>query len=183
MGPFFYLLFLLSCHSLSISAAPPVAPPKLGEACNNVGGWYITSQVCHSVLDTDPQSQTADLNGIAIIAVNIATRNATLVLTDIKRFLQATSDPIQQKALQTCVQVYTDIIPKLKVAAESIKSNKYSEAGTVLDEALGVPAKCDDVTGNYPTIRALVDRVDVSFSNVVSVARAVVGYLANYYSG
>lgn len=183
MGPFFYLLFLVSCHFLSISAAPPVTPPKLDEVCNNVGGWYVTPQLCHSVLDTDPQSQNADLKGIAVIAVNIAAGNATLVLADMKQFLQATSDPIQQKALQTCVQVYTDIIPKLKVAAESIKNNKYSEAGTVLEAAMGVPAKCDDTTGNYPTIRAMVDKVDVSFSNVALVARAVVGYLTNYYSG
>lgn len=175
----FSLLFLLSCQSLSVSAAPS----KLEEVCNNVGGWYVTPQLCHSVLDTDPQSRTADINGIGVIAANIAYRNATAVLTDMKRFFKATSDPVQQKALQTCVKVYTDVIPTLNGAADLIKSRKYGEAESALSAALAVPANCDDATANYPAIRALVDKDDVSFSNVASVAQAVAGYLANYYSG
>jgi pectinesterase inhibitor-like protein len=171
----FSLLFLLWCQSVSVSASPS----KLDEVCNNIGGWYVTPEKCHSVLDTDPQSRTADLNGIGTIAANIAAKNAALVLTDMKQFFKATTDPVQQKALQTCVQEYTDVIPKLNSASELIKNKKYSEAYSVLDAALAVPVKCDSATADYPATRALVDKDDVSFSNVAYIARAVAGYLAN----
>jgi hypothetical protein len=42
-----------------------------------------------------------------------------------------------------------------------------------------VPVKCDSATADYPATRALVDKDDVSFSNVAYIARAVAGYLAN----
>ncbi|KAJ3689609.1 hypothetical protein LUZ61_018773 [Rhynchospora tenuis] len=171
----FSLLFLLSYHPLSSSAASS----KLDEVCNNLGGWYVTPELCHSVFSADPQSSTADLDGIAIISANIATKNATSVVADLNKFLKASSDPNHQKALQRCLQVYTDAIPKLNGVAESIKSKNYAEAANVFSAALDVPAKCDDATSNYPPVRALVDRDDVYFSNVVLVARAVSGYLAS----
>ncbi|KAJ4784833.1 Plant invertase/pectin methylesterase inhibitor superfamily protein [Rhynchospora pubera] len=171
----FSLLFLLSYHPLTSSAASS----KLDEVCNNLGGWYVSRELCHSVFSADPQSPTADLDGIAIISANIAAKNATSVIADLNKVLKASTDPDHQKALQTCLQVYTDVIPKLNSVTESIKSKKFAEAENVFNAALGVPAKCDDATANYPPVRALVDKDDVYFSSVVLVAKAVSGYLAS----
>ncbi|KAJ3704411.1 hypothetical protein LUZ61_008116 [Rhynchospora tenuis] len=175
---FIAVLFLLSSHPLSVAA--DIA--KVDEVCNNVGGWYVTPAMCHSVLDTDPQSSTADLNGVGVIGANIVAKNATLTLGSIKKILDASSDPNQKKGLETCVLVYTNIIPKLNGAVASMKSKKYSEALEVMSEALAVPAKCDTATMNYPNLKMVLDRVGIPFSTVASVGQAVAGYLSSNYS-
>ncbi|KAJ1688408.1 hypothetical protein LUZ63_019798 [Rhynchospora breviuscula] len=170
---FVAVLFLFS-YSLAVSAN--IA--KVDEVCNNLEYWYITPQVCHSVLDTDPQSRhAADINGVGVIAANIVAKNAAQTLVSVRRIASATSDPKQKKQLVTCVSIYTNISFKLNAVVASIKSRKYSAALEVMGEAIAVPMMCYNAV-TYDNLKKELDRVGIQFSTVVSVGQAVVNYIS-----
>lgn len=174
----FFSLILLSSYPLLLSAAPS----NLDQLCSMLGGWYVTPQLCHSVLDSDPRSRTADLNGLGIIACDVAARNATSVAADIQLLLSnaSSSDTNREKVLKTCLKLYADVVPALNGVAESIKGKNYSAAETVLDAAMKVPANCDDAATDDTELWGLLNHYDTGFTYVVWVTRAIAAYIERY---
>jgi pectinesterase inhibitor-like protein len=172
----FSLLFLIiSCQSLFISAAP--FKHAIDEVCYYVGYRNVEAtegQLCHLVLDTDPRSRTANKYSIGIITANIAVKNATMGVEHMKQFLKATNSLVHQKAVQTCVQAFRDIIPKLNGMVELMKSKSYSDAYMVTLDSI---TECYDNIAKYPSLRVIVDNDVGGLLIVVSIAREVASYL------
>lgn len=174
----FFSVILLSSYPFSISATPS----NLDQLCNLLGASYISPQLCHSIMDSDPRSFTADLNGLGIIASNIAARNATMIAADIQLLLlnSSSSDINREKVLKTCLKLYTDVVPMLNSAAKSIKVKNYSGAETMLNVATKVPANCDNAAIEETSLWSLLNHYDAGFTYVVYVAHAIAAYIERY---
>lgn len=96
---FFPILLSLCSHFISVCAA---ASPKYDMICNFVvtHGSFLhnSAQECRSVFETDPQSRTADIDGLGIVAANIMARSAASVAANIKHVIYNGSLNSQQEA-------------------------------------------------------------------------------------
>ncbi|KAJ1693538.1 hypothetical protein LUZ63_010236 [Rhynchospora breviuscula] len=173
----FFCLILCSSYPLFISAASS----NVDQLCNLLGGWYVTPQLCHSVLDSHPRSRTTDLNGLGIIAAKATAAKASSIAADIQLLLlKASSDINQQNVLKTCLKLYTDVVPLLKGAITAIEVKNYSKAETVLYAAFEVTGKCDNAARADTFLWSSLNHYDTEFANVSWVAHAIAAYIERY---
>ncbi|XP_010940965.1 putative invertase inhibitor [Elaeis guineensis] len=158
------LIFLFQISTLSASST-------LKKVCNFLGGDYVTPKYCINTLKTDPRSRSADAQGLGVIAVQLTTTKATVIKSKLEELLKNASSPHADKALEACHQLYSDLIPSLKWAANSMASKLNRGAKAVLNVAISVPASCDELGVQS------ISKDGNAFSNLTNLARAIARYL------
>ncbi|EHA8592003.1 Invertase inhibitor [Cocos nucifera] len=159
------LIFFFQSSTLS-------AITTLEQLCGSLGADYVTPEYCINTLKTDPSSASADVHGLGVIAVNLTIPQATAIKSKLEELLKNVSSPHADKALEACHQLYSDLIPSLRWAANSVASKLNRGAEAVLNVAISVPASCDEL-GVLP-----ITKEGVAFSDLTNLARAIARYLA-----
>ncbi|XP_072962532.1 putative invertase inhibitor [Typha angustifolia] len=168
---FFPLLVVLLLHSIQTFSS---AASTMETVCNLVGDFYVTPQFCVETLGADPDSRTADLPGLGMIAVNMTVNNATAVTSKIESLLQIEFSNDTRRSLETCRGLYSDMIASLKYATDAIRAKQYDAAKSLVDASEGVATSCDA----QPEVPSVLKSDNEKFVRLAILAEAIVSRLS-----
>ncbi|WCJ42885.1 pectin methylesterase PCR fragment F [Euphorbia peplus] len=139
----------------------------VSSACNHT----LYYEICMSTLTSDPQSKTADLQGLANIALNISRiyGNQTFThITDLKSKGTVSNDTgVDSGCLSVCIEEYSDANENLKDSVEALR-NKSSEAlKTFVSTAMTDSDTCEQCFEDMEQESPVSDRSDY-FSKLCS---------------
>ncbi|KAK8671242.1 hypothetical protein V6N13_037842 [Hibiscus sabdariffa] len=101
--------------------------------------------LCVLTLESNPQSSTSGVPGLARIVADSANAKANATLNHILTLLKTATDPELKKALDVCVVSYNTIIEgDIPVAIEAIEKNNPKFAVEYADDAGNEVQTCED---------------------------------------
>lgn len=111
--------------------------------CNLSGS---DKDLCVEVLSSDPsKSPNADLTDLAIVALKVAAKNASGILTDVKMLIDdADLNPEIQQGLADCKETILDAESQLEDTIAALLIEADVDAQTWLKAALAAITTCDD---------------------------------------
>ncbi|KAK6937359.1 Pectinesterase inhibitor domain [Dillenia turbinata] len=95
---------------------------------------------CNAALESDPVSLgQKDLTSLAIIAVNLAAKQAAETVVQIKTLLNNTAelDPAVEDGLWDCIDFYTDATAQLDDSLAALTANAYDDVMTWIKTTIG----------------------------------------------
>lgn len=107
----------------------------------------INRDFCVASLQANPKSGSANFVGLAQIATELTSKNATNTKAKIQNLLTNPgngNDNNIKPELSTCLDLYSEMIDHLSDAASAISSLRYDDAQTYLSAALDAPGDCED---------------------------------------
>ncbi|KAL5224186.1 hypothetical protein ABZP36_010825 [Zizania latifolia] len=163
------------------------ARTALDDVCSDLGGYYVTPEICASALCGDPSSRCRAARGapeVAALAAGLAAANATATKASIEAALalagdgtEASASPptasradARRKGMRSCLKLYAGAVPALQWAAQSVAAGRYRGAREVLQAAQYVALGCEGMAGG----EAALPRENDQFSLMAIVAHAVV---------
>ncbi|KAG8092959.1 hypothetical protein GUJ93_ZPchr0012g19135 [Zizania palustris] len=167
------------------------ARTALDDVCSDLGGYYVTPEICASALCGDPSSRCRAARGapeVAVLAARLAVANATATKASIEAALalagggteasasSSSSSPTasradaRRKGMRSCLKLYAGAVPALQWAAQSVAAGRYRGAREVLQAAQYVALGCEGMAGG----EAALPRENDQFSLMAIVAHAVV---------
>ncbi|XP_072962530.1 putative invertase inhibitor [Typha angustifolia] len=138
--PFFVLALLHHNLLLSVLASVEDACKAVTIKNQNVGYNF-----CVTSLQADPNSGSTDSKGLAIIAANLTKVNATITAAKIQSLLKEPLDPVAKALLNTCTNIYENIIDLLSSSIDALRAGRVAEAKEKLMLAENKPEDCDDL--------------------------------------
>ncbi|GAB2301998.1 hypothetical protein Dimus_036024 [Dionaea muscipula] len=110
------------------------------------GDPNIMYNFCVSVLGSDPYSKNSSLEGLGVIAFNLAILNATATKSGIENLLKDNQrfDHFAQSCLQDCLELYSDAKSSLCDGLNSFRARNYEDANVEASAAMDAPTTCED---------------------------------------
>ncbi|KAI3860817.1 hypothetical protein MKX03_034838 [Papaver bracteatum] len=102
---------------------------------------YLNYDFCVSSLEANPHSKTSDIFELAVISMELCSKNATYIRTYIEGILNdGKAEPRAKMYLENCMEFYSTALERVQAAMESFKGKDYhtalikvSAAGTEAD--------------------------------------------------
>ncbi|KAK8711469.1 hypothetical protein V6N13_146751 [Hibiscus sabdariffa] len=100
-------------------------------------------QFCNTIFETDPRSATADLHGLALIAISNTILEIQDTLSRIPGILsQLRRNPLGKKRLIICQSDYNNSLKKFQSAFSSTSKNAYWDAINYIRDGTNVVIDC-----------------------------------------
>nr|GLL44842.1 putative invertase inhibitor [Ipomoea trifida] len=102
---------------------------------------------CVTSLQAVPITHAANLEGIAVVAVELALQNATATVSTIEEMLAsaaAASDPFAVRCLRDCLELYADAIAMLVESFWEFFSRRFSTANILLSAVMETASTCQE---------------------------------------
>lgn len=151
-------------RALPASTSTTMAMEK---ACN----LTLDPNFCLVSLQADPRSRSADLPGLAAVAIDLAVANATATiakLSDLRASASGSSSakPSTRNKLEACLILYRNAVPPLRLAAEFLAEH-VEVARAMMEAPVFAPGSCGQLLG-----RVLAKENDDLF-NLMLIARRI----------
>jgi pectinesterase inhibitor-like protein len=151
----FMLMFLVSI----VSIPHFIDASSVTDACTKAAASSptINRDFCVASLQADPKSGSANVVGLAQIATDLTSKNATSTKAKIQNLLSnpGNGNSNIKPELSTCHDLYSEMIGHLSDAASAISSFHYDDAKTYLSAALDAPSDCEDAFSEKGTSSVL----------------------------
>merc|ERR1712071_25724 len=133
---FFYLstlcLFFVPNQATTVS--------EIERACN----FTSHQELCLSTLGADPNNVRLDLNGLTMVALRIASENATAITEYIHRSSDnQTLEPAIQQGLSDCLENYVDSSDQLDSSLASFSAKAFNDVNTFVKAAVAAATSCE----------------------------------------
>ncbi|KDP33951.1 hypothetical protein JCGZ_07522 [Jatropha curcas] len=113
----------------------------ISSTCNHT----LYYQECVFSLRSDPNSKTADLRGLANIALNISIAYGSETLTHISDLKTKTSkNDTNSSCLSDCVEQYNDAVEDLQEAIEALRIRSLDTLKTLVSSAMTDSDTCEE---------------------------------------
>ena len=160
-------MWLVLAHHRSGAAEEKIGKELIKSICKNRGN----NELCMQVLSSDPDSDHADLEELAMISLKAAASNARGILNDCKRMIDNQDlEPKIQQGLADCKENLLDAEGQIQDAVASILNNDKLDAQVWLKAALAAIDTCDD---SIPGDDDVLSRKSVSFRQLCNIAVAI----------
>ncbi|KAL5983683.1 hypothetical protein ACLOJK_017774 [Asimina triloba] len=100
--------------------------------------------VCSSSLGSDSASQTADLAGMAAIALKQAHAKASRIEEIINEQLKKTNDGFMKKCLNDCMENFLGAVDQIQDSINSLDSKGYNDVNTWTTAAIADSESCEE---------------------------------------
>ncbi|KAL5713143.1 hypothetical protein ACHQM5_015248 [Ranunculus cassubicifolius] len=169
----FLLPLILSTTQISANA-PAAGKDHIAQACDNA----VNEQLCIDTLRADPTSKTADVPGLAAIAIKLAVSNATAITEKIKQLLPTITDTFEKGCLKTCEENYLAATEQLDDTLAAIKSKGYKDATTWIQAAMTDSESCEECYEAKPGYKSKIKDENTMFQQLCGNALAIGNILA-----
>ncbi|KAJ1402373.1 Pectinesterase inhibitor domain [Sesbania bispinosa] len=133
--------------------------------------------LCIGVLSSDPSSEEASLQELAMISLRVAAANATGILTDVKMMIDDPDlDPGIQQGLADCKETLLDAEGQLEDTVAALLTNAKSDAQLWLKAALAAIDTCD---ASIPGDDDILSRRSVGFRHLCNIAMTISKVMTN----
>ncbi|XP_058219759.1 pectinesterase inhibitor-like [Rhododendron vialii] len=103
----------------------------------------INNILCLQIFKSDPHSETADVKGLARIAIDAGEASANQTLNTLGSLFNSTPASSLKDVYQTCVRNYETAISKLETAKNLLSSPNYKSASGLSTDATTNISSCD----------------------------------------
>lgn len=111
--------------------------------------------LCYATIGSKPDIQKANLNGIAIIALRVASDNAKDAWKSMqKKMKEPMIDPAVQQCLWDCAEQYINAVEQLEDSIAATLSNSYTDVHTWVEAAMAAAQQCQQRAGSEAVITA-----------------------------
>lgn len=108
-------------------------------------------QFCISSLESDPNSQTSDITGLAVIALKLASSSAANTTAQIKKLLSDPNlDPFVEQCLSDCSEHYLDAVDQIDDSLAALSVNAYHDIDTWVNAAIADAVSCEEGFKDQP---------------------------------
>ncbi|AES92007.2 uncharacterized protein [Medicago truncatula] len=167
---------LLSCFFLKLTQSFTQMNVEVDDLVDDICKKTPNSDLCSSILHSNPQANTTDAKGIAAIMVNDILENATNTLNYIQVLVNQTKDIELQRKFSICAETYIPLVKTvLPQAIDSINQNKY---GLAAYSMVYVGKEIDSCNKKFSgsTTSPLGDRTDI-LHKLLDIAAAILKQL------
>ncbi|CAB4309772.1 unnamed protein product [Prunus armeniaca] len=140
------LFFLVIPHS-KFSTIAATSVDIIDQTCKKCADEFnvISYKVCATSLQAVPVSHVTNLQGLALIAMELALENATNTLSTIEKLSSNKSfDPFALVCLKDCLQLYSDAITTLRDAVGAFLRGDYNTANIWVSAVMEAPTTCEE---------------------------------------
>lgn len=139
-------IFLIIPHE-NFSKITAISVDIINQTCKKCAdeSHVFSYNLCTTSLQAVPVSHVANLQGLALIAMELALNNATKTLLIIKNLLTSNEslDPFAVVCLKDCLQLYSDGITTLVDAVEAFLGEHYDRANLWLSAVMEASNTCE----------------------------------------
>lgn len=172
---FFFFVFLLClghCSSQNANATATASNPLIEKVCAN----SPHSDLCVASLNTDPNSASANVEGLVEIALKVAHANATNTSNHITQLLANSSnmDPFINDCLTDCSEQYIDATDQIDDALVSLTDRAFHDANTWLKAAMADVETCEKGFQEKPGYESPLTQRNTIFLQLCNNALAVI---------
>ncbi|CAN1292704.1 Pectinesterase inhibitor [Linum perenne] len=129
---------------------------------------------CIASLASGTNSQVATLPELGIIAIEMASQDATKTSFHIKQLLSnQTLDPDVEQALQDCFQEYLDIVDQLDDTQDALLANSTKDVQTWVSAAMADTESCDQSLKEKQGLESMLSDRNVGFRQLCSTILAI----------
>ena len=145
----FCLLFFLFTVPLGENSATKAisANDIVDQTCQKCANQSIilSSKLCSASLQVVPLSHAVDLQGLALIAMELSLENATNTLSSIKKLLNSPDfDEFALERLEDCLEMYSDAAWTIVNSIGAFLSENYELTKMWVSEAMEAASKCQE---------------------------------------
>ncbi|KQJ84265.1 putative invertase inhibitor [Brachypodium distachyon] len=142
----------LSLLAILLASSSSSGASVLEDACKSIAATNkgIGYDYCIKFFQASKKSSTADIRGLALIAVKITGATAASTVKRIHALKASDKDKKTREGLSDCADVYSQAVDELRAAAKGIASGVprgLRDAATNLSAAMGAPGTCEEGFG------------------------------------
>jgi len=178
MKPFTTFIFLCTlCLPLfpqEIAARPRnIVTKTIKQVCAHTAH----KDLCVSTRAADPSSQQANQTGLALVALRVASTNASDITEHIKVSVSDMSlEPAVQQGLSDCMDNYVDAAEQLDDSVAALLAGAYHDLSTWVNVAIADANSCES---SIKGLKTGMSKKNVLFQqlceNALAITKAVVG--------
>ncbi|OVA02619.1 Pectinesterase inhibitor domain [Macleaya cordata] len=178
----FFLLALTFTHqvfAINFHVGAPNLAPTGDDLIVKTCSHAVYKELCVSTLRDDPDSQEADLAGLASIAIKIAMTNGSEIFNHIGQLLKAANyAPFTQQCLSDCSENYMDAVDQLEDSLAAIDAKGFNDVSTWVQAAMTDAESCEDGFKEEVGHQSLLTDRNAVFNQLCSNALALTNLLA-----
>ncbi|KAL5791493.1 hypothetical protein ACOSP7_000087 [Xanthoceras sorbifolium] len=143
---FFFFFFLVLTPQATASTTTVISVDKINQTCTKCAemSTAFSYNVCLTSLKAVPASHVTNLQGLALIAMELALQNATASISTIKKLLSSGSfDPFASSCLMDCLEQYSGGVVTLVGATGAFLTGKYDEANLWVSSSMDAATACE----------------------------------------
>ncbi|KAI7995758.1 hypothetical protein LOK49_LG11G02213 [Camellia lanceoleosa] len=145
--PFCLVLFLFSPHRTGSPIVNALSIDLINTTCKQCSDKSTTFNFdfCLTSLQPIPISHVTNLQGLALIAMELALENTTDTMSSIEKMLKSGEfDPFALRCLKDCVELYGEGVPMLANSIGAFLAEQYDAAKLLLSAVMEVASTCED---------------------------------------
>ncbi|KAJ4831542.1 hypothetical protein Tsubulata_039874 [Turnera subulata] len=138
--------FFLCSLALTLAVLPhPILADGASDLVQQVCARTQNRQSCLTTLQSEPDSKTANLDELGVIATKLARALAEQIAERAKEVLlnKTSLGPENEQAVRDCVELYEDAVSQLDSANAALLSHAYSDLSLYLATALADAETCE----------------------------------------
>jgi pectinesterase inhibitor-like protein len=141
-------LFISLLLAILLCICPTNARPvKITESVlNSICSKTEDPAFCMQALKSDPRTATADLQGLAQVAIDLANATASGAYPLIQTQLNQTKDPALKQLYTECLDSYEETIDEIEYASEKLSSKDYIAVNQAASACMTDATECQDAT-------------------------------------
>ncbi|KAB2067176.1 hypothetical protein ES319_A09G209000v1 [Gossypium barbadense] len=178
----FLFLFLWTPYD-EISATRTFSVDLINKTCKTCSdkSTVFNYTFCSASLQEIPVSRTTNLQGLAIVAMELTLQNATHTLSVIKelRRNETWGHPFASACLRDCDVLYSDGVITLVDAVAAFLEGKYGSAGAWLTAVMDGATTCEEGFGDMEEASPLTEQ-NYSVFQLCDVALCIVNLLVSH---
>ncbi|KAL5698587.1 hypothetical protein ACHQM5_029605 [Ranunculus cassubicifolius] len=141
-------------------------------------GHTLYVDLCLSSLREDPRSETADLKGLAKIALDISLVNATKMISHLTQLKSQNDtslpfDSFFSSCMDDCIDEYQEAAGNLEDANDALEKNSLATVDSLITAAMTDSDTCEDGFGDKEEMESPLTEKNREFSNLCSNALAI----------
>lgn len=141
-----FLCLFLFVTTFSFSTISATHNDLIDETCKQCEdqSMILSSDLCSSSLGAIPVSHAANLQGLALIAMELTLENATTTISTIEKLILNDVDPSTTMAncLRDCLELYSDATWSIMSSIRGFLSENYVSAVTWMISAMEAASTC-----------------------------------------
>ncbi|XVE65226.1 hypothetical protein DITRI_Ditri07aG0164100 [Diplodiscus trichospermus] len=176
----FFFLFLLTLND-ETSPTSTLSVDIINRTCKTCSDKYavFNYSFCLGSLQEIPVSHMTNLQGLAIVAMELALQNATTTLSIIKELLnKETLGPFSLACLRDCSLLYSDGVVTLVDTIGAFLTGQYGNAGAWVSAVMEGTAMCEEGFRDMQEVSPLTEQ-NYSLFQLCDVALCIMNLLSS----
>ena len=134
---------------------------------------------CQSSLQVIPASHVTNLQGIAVIAMELALENATPTVSGIKSLLgNGSFNPFTLACLERCLVLYSDALVTLVDGVANFLTGHYGTANVKIRAVMEAPTVCEDGFKKKRGVVSPLTKENLNFFHLSDIALCIIHWLS-----